>query len=48
MKMEYILSLDNNTQIAVNYNGSHTEAIKKFTGEYIGNAQVLCVYESKK
>lgn len=43
--MKYILSLDNNTQTYVNYNGSHTEAIKKFTGAYIGSAQVLCVYE---
>lgn len=46
--MDYILSLDNGTQMTVNFNGQHRDAILSLTGSFINGAQVLCVYKSLK
>lgn len=46
--MEYILSLDNHRYTTITFDGSHAEAIKKFTGSFIGSAQVVCVYKPKR
>lgn len=44
--MKYILKLDNGILHRVNFNGTHIEAIKAFTGTNISGAQVLFVYKT--
>lgn len=43
--MKYILKLDNGTKCVMDFDGSHADAIKKFTGTRIGDAQVVVVYK---